>query len=103
VSRRRVAANSEYSESDAQEAPAAPCRCACGQDLIPLSALAARLNTSTYTLRRWHRLHGLPLIRLTVGGPPFALWSQVEAWVRKHMASEEEGIAHGAEHRVSGC
>ena len=73
---------------DAQ-APPPPCACACSQDLIPLSALAARLNLSEKTLKRWRRLHGLPLIRLTAGGGAYASWSQVERWAHEHVRSPE--------------
>jgi hypothetical protein len=63
--------------------------CRCGQDLLPLSEVARRLDMSTYTLLRWHRLHALPLFRLH-GAGYFALWSAVERWAH---ACERDAVA----------
>jgi hypothetical protein len=84
VSRRRVVANSEYSENDAQEAPA-PCP-HCGIDLLPVSVAARRLDVEVKTLSRWARRHDFPVVQLATSGRVYVFWSEVEEWSRRHRA-----------------
>jgi hypothetical protein len=52
-------------------------------DLVPLTEIARRLELHPKTVKRLHRGEGLPLIRLTDGGPYYGFWSSVQAWARK--------------------
>ena len=76
MSRRRVIDQAEA---------AAPCR-HCGCDLLPITEVGRRLGVGEKALKRWHRLHGLPLIQLP-GVGCFALWSVIEQWALERMAA----------------
>jgi len=64
VKRRRPAVDEPPSPPPTVARP--PCRCSL--DLRPLAEVGARLDVGESTLKRWHRHHGMPLVRVTPGG-----------------------------------
>jgi len=62
-------------------------------DILALEDLARRLRVSPKTLKRWGREAGLPLFRLTPGGPLYARWAHVDAWITRRAIPQTGG--HG--------
>jgi hypothetical protein len=54
-----------------------------GGDFVTLTELTQRLGISEHTIRMLARTRGLPLYRLSAQLPPYAFWSEVEAWLKK--------------------
>jgi hypothetical protein len=49
-------------------------------ELLPLTAVAARLDVGPRTLLYWARHYGFPVF--LVRGRPFVWWQAVQAWAR---------------------
>ena len=54
-----------------------------GGDFVTLPELTRRTGISEHTLRGLARTRGLPLYRVSAQLPPYAFWSEVEAWLKK--------------------
>jgi hypothetical protein len=55
-----------------------PCRC--HLDVLPLSAIAARLDRGEKSVLRLHHRLGLPLLK--IGPSYFGSWKAIEGWAR---------------------
>jgi hypothetical protein len=50
-------------------------------DLVPVAVIAARFGVTVATVKRWRRLRGCPVFRISNVGV-YGIWSDVVRWAR---------------------